>query len=491
MRNGNVSTIMAVLEGLRTVPITMKIPVLKDVISVLKELKKHKAAAVKEAAKRLVREWKTICQDELGRRDKKGGQEKCADRIIGGEMAGEAKMRFDEQEYPHVLRAVATDNIRAVRWAMSCGADVDHCSNERNSTLLHQAAKFGRLSIAKFLVSKQANRKLCNALGQTAREVALERFPHHFELHRTLGLHLRGFKSTPAGIHVNRKRCCGDGCAESASKLICVPAISADRADISPPPKTKPPTSVAAVSPSPRLAGIILAREAPSKAAKVRVVDPLKQLMKQAQKARQTEEQERPFREAREAAERARKAEMEREEREEREDREKMEKMEERKERKEREEREERERKEARTRKRRRIEMRGKRRGEGGREGGERGEGGDEGEGGDNLAGDDVEPAKVFIGNLSFQTTDRDLRSDFEQFGDIVDVFLPKDKFSGHRRGFAFITFDDPRDAEDAVDDKNGSDIDGRTVAVSTARPRGRSGSGMGRAGASGAGADS
>jgi hypothetical protein len=301
MRNDDVAAIMAVLEGLRTVPITMKMPVLKDLILALKELKKHKVAAVKETARRIIREWKTICQDELERRDKKGGQEKCAHHITDGQMGGEAKRHFDEQEYPHVFRSVATNNIRAVRWAISCGANVNHCSNERKGTLLHQAAKFGRLSIAKFLVSKQANRKLCNAQGQTAREVALEHFPHHFELHRTLGLHVRGFKGTSAGVQ--RKRCCGreDGRAEPASKRICVPV----EADISPPPKKKSPTSVAAVSPPPRLTGSITAREAPRKAAKVRAVDPLKQLMKQAQQARQAEEQQRQeqrqVREAREA----------------------------------------------------------------------------------------------------------------------------------------------------------------------------------------------
>ena len=55
-----------------------------------------------------------------------------------------------------------------------------------------------------------------------------------------------------------------------------------------------------------------------------------------------------------------------------------------------------------------------------------------------------------------FLAGDDDLRSDFGKFGNITDVFMPQDRYSGKPRGFAFITFEDPRDAEDACKDMNG-----------------------------------
>ena len=91
--------------------------------------------------------------------------------------------------------------------------------------------------------------------------------------------------------------------------------------------------------------------------------------------------------------------------------------------------------------------------------------------------GGEREAAKVFIGNLSFDTRENDLRDDFEKFGEIKDVYLPSDRVSlmtkifcglvllkqtlvfqmtGRPRGFGFVTFTDARDADDAVRDMDG-----------------------------------
>jgi len=107
-------------------------------------------------------------------------------------------------------------------------------------------------------------------------------------------------------------------------------------------------------------------------------------------------------------------------------------------------------------------------RGRGGRDGGGRDDGGER------------EAAKVFIGNLSFDTRENDLRDDFEKFGEIKDVYLPSDRMTGRPRGFGFVTFTDGRDADDAVRDMDGRDIDGRRVTVNIAKARAPLGSDRG-----------
>lgn len=66
-------------------------------------------------------------------------------------------------------------------------------------------------------------------------------------------------------------------------------------------------------------------------------------------------------------------------------------------------------------------------------------------------AGVDVDRCKIFIGGLSTNTDDRELRDIFEKYGKITDLFMPQDPSTRQPRGFAFITFSDDRDADDAV----------------------------------------
>ena len=73
------------------------------------------------------------------------------------------------------------------------------------------------------------------------------------------------------------------------------------------------------------------------------------------------------------------------------------------------------------------------------------------------------------IDNLSYRTDGESLRRKFEKYGDIGDVYVPKDKY-GESRGFAFVRFYDKRDAEDAIDAMDGKELDGRDLRVDIAR---------------------
>jgi len=79
---------------------------------------------------------------------------------------------------------------------------------------------------------------------------------------------------------------------------------------------------------------------------------------------------------------------------------------------------------------------------------------------------------KLYIGNMSFDTEEETLRSLFEEFGPIVDLYLPLDRFSGRPRGFAFVTMS-PDDAANAIDGTDGLELDGRILRVNEAQPKG------------------
>jgi RNA recognition motif-containing protein len=89
---------------------------------------------------------------------------------------------------------------------------------------------------------------------------------------------------------------------------------------------------------------------------------------------------------------------------------------------------------------------------------------------------------KLYVGNLPFSTTEQQLREAFEQFGEISDVHMPKDRDSGDFRGFAFVEFADAQSADDATNALNETDFNGRTLRINEARPReDRGGRGGGR----------
>src|SRR3954467_3376166 len=79
---------------------------------------------------------------------------------------------------------------------------------------------------------------------------------------------------------------------------------------------------------------------------------------------------------------------------------------------------------------------------------------------------------KLFVGNLSFNTTENDLQDAFAAHGTVVEANLMMDKMSGRPRGFAFVTMSSPEEAQKAIDALNGKELDGRALTVNIARPR-------------------
>jgi len=95
--------------------------------------------------------------------------------------------------------------------------------------------------------------------------------------------------------------------------------------------------------------------------------------------------------------------------------------------------------------------------------------------------------SKLFVGNLSFNTTENDLRDTFAAHGNVVEANLMMDRESGRPRGFGFVTMGTPEEAEAAIAALNGKSIDGRALTVNVAKPREeRPGGGGGRGGGGG-----
>ncbi|XP_054778751.1 glycine-rich RNA-binding protein RZ1A-like [Prosopis cineraria] len=84
----------------------------------------------------------------------------------------------------------------------------------------------------------------------------------------------------------------------------------------------------------------------------------------------------------------------------------------------------------------------------------------------------EVEEYRCFIGGLSWSTSDRKLMDSFEKFGNLLEARVAVDKFSGRSRGFGFVTFDDQKAMEDAIEAMNGQNLDGRTITVDKAKPQ-------------------
>lgn len=81
---------------------------------------------------------------------------------------------------------------------------------------------------------------------------------------------------------------------------------------------------------------------------------------------------------------------------------------------------------------------------------------------------------KLFVGSLSWDTTDDGLRAAFEQFGEVSEAIVIRDRMSGRSRGFGFVTFEDSDAAERAVAELNNTELDGRPIKVDVAQERNR-----------------
>ena len=79
---------------------------------------------------------------------------------------------------------------------------------------------------------------------------------------------------------------------------------------------------------------------------------------------------------------------------------------------------------------------------------------------------------KLYVGNLSFETTENDLQDLFEQHGQVTDVALINDKTTGRSRGFGFVTMGDSASGTAAMNAFNGKEVQGRALTVNEARAR-------------------
>jgi len=88
---------------------------------------------------------------------------------------------------------------------------------------------------------------------------------------------------------------------------------------------------------------------------------------------------------------------------------------------------------------------------------------------------------RLFVGNLSFNTSESDLQAAFAAHGSVIEANLVMDRVTGRPRGFGFITMSSPEEAQKAVEAMNGTSVNGRALTVNIARPREeRSGGGGG-----------
>ena len=92
---------------------------------------------------------------------------------------------------------------------------------------------------------------------------------------------------------------------------------------------------------------------------------------------------------------------------------------------------------------------------------------------------------KLYVGNLSFSTTEEALQAEFGAHGQVEEVALITDRDTGRPRGFAFVTMNNDTEARAAIESLNGTEIDGRTITVNEARPKANGG---GRGGPRGGG---
>ena len=97
----------------------------------------------------------------------------------------------------------------------------------------------------------------------------------------------------------------------------------------------------------------------------------------------------------------------------------------------------------------------------------------------------------IYVGNLSRDATDEDLRKAFEAFGQVTSAKIITDKFTGDSRGFGFVEMPENPEAQSAISGLDGKDLKGRTLKVNEARPRRddrRGGGGFNRGGFGGGG---
>ena len=100
---------------------------------------------------------------------------------------------------------------------------------------------------------------------------------------------------------------------------------------------------------------------------------------------------------------------------------------------------------------------------------------------------------RIYVGNLSYSTTEESLSATFGAFGEVEEVAMISDRETGRPRGFAFVTMNNDDEGRAAIEKLNGTEVDDRTITVNEARPRTggpRGGGGGGDGGGGGGGGD-
>lgn len=79
---------------------------------------------------------------------------------------------------------------------------------------------------------------------------------------------------------------------------------------------------------------------------------------------------------------------------------------------------------------------------------------------------------RIYVGNLSYQATEQELRDSFEPHGEVEETYIVRDRDTGRSRGFAFVEMPTDDEAKAAIESLNGKEVGGRTLTVNEARPR-------------------
>ncbi len=83
----------------------------------------------------------------------------------------------------------------------------------------------------------------------------------------------------------------------------------------------------------------------------------------------------------------------------------------------------------------------------------------------------EINPRKLFVGNLSWKLTSEDLRQIFSEFGTVEDAIVLTEKFSGRSKGFGFVTMSTDEEAQAAIEGLHEKDVEGRPMVVNVAQP--------------------
>ena len=79
---------------------------------------------------------------------------------------------------------------------------------------------------------------------------------------------------------------------------------------------------------------------------------------------------------------------------------------------------------------------------------------------------------RIYVGNLSYQASEQELRDSFELHGEVEETYIVRDRDTGRSRGFAFVEMPTDDEAKAAIESLNGKEVGGRTLTVNEARPR-------------------